>query len=398
MTFDVERARADTPGCSVVTHFNNAGAALPPRQVTDAVVDYLRRESLHGGYETEAASSERISAVYAATARLIGAADEEIALLDSATQAWDAAFQSLRLRAGDRILVDQARYPGHALNALQAAAVTGLRVEVVPDDGTGQLDTAELASRLDTDVKLVALTHVPTDSGLVNPISSAGRVCRDAGVPLLVDACQSVGQLRVDVNELGCDLLSGTGRKFLRAPRGTGFLYVRSTIADRLRPPTIDAASVDWERSSPESVQLRAGAKRFEVFERSVANLMGFGAAVDYAASWGTDAIEQRVLALAVELRRRLAEIDAVTVHSRGENQCGIVVFTVDAVPSGEVQRRLHDRGINVTCTRPFFAGAAADDAAGDSGRPKVRASVHYYNTLEEIDRLGSAVHDMTTG
>ena len=380
---DVSAVRADTRGCPGVAHFNNAGAALPPRQVTDAVVAHLQLEERIGGYEAAVAAGDRAEAVYHSAATLIGARPEEIAVVGSATRAWDLAFHGFRLAAGDRVLVDRARYPGHAVGMLQVAHRTGVQVDLVDDDATGQLDLADLERRLDSGVALVALTYIPTDSGLVNPIAAAGALCRSAGVPLLVDGCQAVGQLAIDVDALGCDMLTATGRKYLRGPRGTGFLYVRRDRFDDLEPLSPDVYAADWD--SPDHYRLRDDARRFETFERSVATVLGLGAALDYALALGSAPIERRIRSVADELRLRLATVDGVRLDRVGLDQCGIVTFTVDDVDSAEVQRELSGCGVNTSVTRP---SRGASPFGTPTPRPRVRASVHYYNDGDDLDAL----------
>jgi selenocysteine lyase/cysteine desulfurase len=387
MSIDVARARRETPGCEHVVHLNNAGAALQPAVVTDAVVAHLRLEERIGGYEAEAEAQPLVDRTYEAIAELIGANPHEIALTDSATRAWDLAFYSLPLREGQRILTGRAEYPSNAMAMLEVAARSGATIEVVDDDEHGQIDVEDLRRRMDDDVALIALTHVPTYGGLVNPAAAVGEVAREAGVTYLLDACQSSGQIDLDVTAIGCDLMSATGRKFLRGPRGTGFLYASDRIVDTLDPAFPDIVSATWP--VPESYRHAAGARRFESFEGSVAGRIGLGVAVDYALSWGTKAIEDRVTQVAATLRAALTERPGTRVHDQGVRQCGIVTFSVDGVAATEVRDRLSARGINTTVTaagQPLLEG-------GQGSEPEVvRASVHYFNDDSDLDALLAAL------
>ena len=378
---DVRRARAETPGCAEVVHFNNAGSALPPALVTDTVVDYLRHEALKGGYEAAAEASDRLAAVYASAARLINAEPDDIAITDNATRSWQAVFYALPFAAGDRILTSQAEYASNAIAFLQIARRTGAVVEVIGDDESGQLDVDKLRRRIDDHVKLIAVSHVPTQGGLVNPAEEIGAVAEAAGVPFLLDACQSVGQLDLDVQRLRCDALSATGRKYLRGPRGTGFLYVHPRLRARIEPAMLDLHSASWE--SPTEYVVDPTAKRFEVWERDVAAVLGLGAAIDYALDWGLPAIEERVASLAATLRERLGEVRGVRVHDVGARKCGIVTFSIDGTPASEVKQRLAAAGINTSISER--TSAQFDFTARDLPE-MVRASVHYYNTEDEID------------
>jgi selenocysteine lyase/cysteine desulfurase len=236
------------------------------------------------------------------------------------------------------------------------------------------------------------MTHVPTQGGLVNPAEQVGAVAGEAGVPLLLDACQSVGQLPIDVERIGADLLSATGRKFLRGPRGTGFLYVRRSILDQLEPPFLDLHAATW--TTPESYEICPDARRFESWDTNYAGKIGLGVAIDYALSWGLDAIEARVTALAERLRERLAALDGVHVHDQGQRRCAIVTFTVDGVPAQAVQRRLAKAGVNTSVS---VASSARLDMPRRGLAELVRASVHYYNTDNELDRLVDALPLPTT-
>jgi selenocysteine lyase/cysteine desulfurase len=395
---DVDRARADTPGCELVVHLNHAGTSLAPQPVLDAQIEWLQAEALTGGYELAAAREADRRAAYAEVAALVGAEPDEIALVENATFAWHQAFWSLPLQPGDRILTCTVEYASSYLSYLQAERRRGVSIEAIPDDEDGQLSLRALARMLDdgrAPVGLVAVTQVPTNGGLVNPVAEVGALCRQAGVPFLLDACQSVGQMPVEVDEIGCDMLSATGRKFLRAPRGTGFLYVRRSLLERLdrmgaEPAFLDLLGADWV--APDGYELRPDARRFENWESNLAAVAGLRAAVAYARSWGLDAIAERVGTVAESLRGRLGEIPGVLVRDLGRHRSGIVTFTVDSVAADDVQSLLRGQGINVSVSEP---SSTRLDAERRRLPPLVRASVHYVTTDAELDRLTGAVADL---
>jgi cysteine desulfurase / selenocysteine lyase len=384
---DVDRARAETPGCEHVLHLNNAGSALMPQPVLDAVVAHLELEARIGGYEAHDANAEAIERFYGATAELIGAAPEEIAFVSSATRAWDMAFYSFRFERGDRILTSVADYISNYLAFLQTAEHTGVEVVTVPNDEHGQLSVDALRDAVDERVKLIAVTQVPTNGGLVNPVAEVGVIAREAGIPYLLDACQSAGQMPLDVHEIGCDALSATGRKFLRGPRGTGFLYVRTELLERLDPPLIDMRAADWV--APDRYELRRDGRRFEEWEQDYAGKVGLARAIDYALEWGVEAIWERVRDLGARLRAQLAELDGITVRDVGVERCAIVTFDVAELPADHVTQTLRRRGINVSVS----ATSSAVIESLERGLPDlVRASPHYFNTADELDRLVEAV------
>jgi cysteine desulfurase/selenocysteine lyase len=387
MSFDLDRLRQETPGVAHRIHLNNAGAGLMPAPVVDAMTAYLRRESKIGGYEAATEAAARLDGVYDSVARLIGARRDEIALTENATVAWQMAFYSLPLREGDRILTARAEYAANYVAFLQVAKRTGAVIDVIPDDANGVLDPHALERMIDARVRLIAMTWVPTNGGLVNPAAAVGTIARAHGIPYLLDACQAVGQMPIDVEALGCDMLSATGRKFLRGPRGTGFLYVRRELMHRLEPPMIDHFAAPWV--TPDRYELRSDARRFETWENNYAARLGLGLAADYALAIGLEMIAARCQALATELRRSLGEIPGAKVHDLGPHPAAIVSFSLDGHGADAVKAALAEAGINVSTSRP---SSTLLDALARNLPTLVRASPHYYNTSDEIDAVAKAI------
>lgn len=382
-SLDVARARRDTPACKNIIHFNNAGASLMPQAVLDAVVNHLQLEADIGGYEARELERASIENVYDAAARLINCAPGEIAVVENATRGWDMAFYSLQFARGDRILTSKAEYISNYIAYLQVARRTGARIEVIPNDSHGQISVAALREMLDERVKLISISHVPTHGGLVNPAAQIGQIARETGVLYLLDACQSVGQMPIDVARIGCDILTTTARKFLRGPRGIGFLYMRRELLERLEPPFLDMHAARW--ISKDSYEVVPDARRFENWEQYYAGKIGLGVAIEYALAWGIDVIWDRVRLLADKLRTSLMALDLVSIHDQGAERCGIVTFKVDAVHSETIRRRLAVSGINVSVSLEEYSRL---DLAERGIKDLVRASVHYYNTEGEIERF----------
>jgi len=366
-----------------VVHFNNAGAALQPTPVLAAVRQHLDLEAQVGGYEAAEAASGALDDVYRAVATLLGANPGEIALMESATRGLDAVLYSVPLQPGDRLHASTQEYASNFIALLQLSRRTGAVVEVIPSGADGIPDLDALEASLDDRSRVVMLTHVPASSGAINPVADVGAIVRPSRALYVVDACQSAGQLPVDVDVIGCDVLVGTGRKYLRGPRGTGFLYVRAGVLDAVEPATLDYHAADW--SDRQQYTIRTDARRYESFECAVAARVGLGVAVRYALEWGAMSISERVGALAADLRQRLGGIEGVEVLDRGPDLCGLVGFRLAGWRCSDVRDRLRGLGINT-----WVVGASATrlDLEPRAVRELVRASVHYYNTEAEVGRF----------
>jgi cysteine desulfurase / selenocysteine lyase len=381
------KARAETPGCKNVLHFNNAGAALMPEPVINAVLDHIRLESEIGGYEAAERKQKESERLYNAAASMLNCDADEIAFIENATRAWDMAFYSIPFRSGDRILTAAAEYASNFISFLQVAQKTGAVIDVIPSDESGAVSVDALANIMDQHVKLIAITHVPTNGGLVNPAAAIGKIAREANILYLLDACQSAGQMPLDVKQIGCSMLSATGRKFIRGPRATGFLYVDHRIIEMLEPAFLDMHSATWK--TPEKYEIRTDARRFENWEQNYAGKIGLATAIDYSMEFGFDQINKRVQHLAEMLRERLVQIPKVKVHDLGKEKCGIVTFSVEGIEPEQIKSELAARKINVTVSPK---SSTLIDMRSRGLENLVRASVHYYNTEEEVERFCNEV------
>ena len=392
MTLDLARLRAETPGCASRIHFNNAGSGLMATPVLEAITEYLELEAELGGYEAADAREEAIHDFYAATAQLLGCKARNIAFAPNATDAFARALSSIPFASGDLILTTRDDYISNQIAFFSLRKRFGVDVVHAPNVPEGGVDVGAMERLMrERRPRLVAVTHIPTNSGLVQPVAEIGRRCRELELLYLVDACQSVGQYAIDVEQLGCDFLSATGRKFLRGPRGSGLLYVSDrALAAGYEPLFIDMRGARWV--GPEDYRQVETAARFEDWEFSYATLLGSAAAIRYALTVGIDVIAERTPALGATLRERLAELDGVRIFDRGRRRCAIVTFTVDGWNSEVLMTELRRRRINSSVSAREHALYDFTDKGVEAC---VRMSPHYYNTEQEVDEVVDAVREL---
>jgi len=380
-SIDINKAREDTLGTKNVIHFNNAGASLMPMPVSKALHEYLEAEEKFGGYETASKYEDSLNKFYTSAAKLLNCSRDEIAFLENATRAWDMALYAFKFKPGDKILISMAEYGSSVIAYLQQSKKLGIELVYIPNDALGQIDTGLLTKAIDDNVKLISIAHIPTGGGLVNPVEKVGQIAKNAGIPFLLDSCQAVGQLHIDVEAIGCDMLCATGRKYLRGPRGTGFLYVRKNLIEKLEPPFLDQHAA--ELVSPDKYIIRKDAKRFENWEQNCAGKMALAKAIEYALTLGLPEIQNRVLTLAKDLRSQLSKIGGITVTDEGENKCGIVTFMHNRLDAYTIQSKLASHKINVSISDGSGSLISFNER---NLTALVRASVHYYNTNDEVD------------
>jgi cysteine desulfurase / selenocysteine lyase len=389
---DIEKARLDTPGSGARVHLNSAGASLPPTPVLDAVVSFLRGEALDGPTEAQVGADELLDNARSMLGQLSNCETDRVAFCTSASSGWTDALWGLRqsgwFSPGDYVLVDRSIYVTHFLALLQLKAVSEIRIVVVGDSTEGSVSMKQVADRLDERVRLVAVTHAPAHRGIVNPVEEIGELLDGRErCAYFVDAAQSIGQLSVDVERIYCDVLVGSGRKFLRAPRGSAVAVVSPRISDVLDPPGIDALSATWVSESAYS--LHSGAKRLERYEGFIAGRVGLGKAAEYALAVGIVNISKRIELLAERLRSGLAAREHVVLLDGERARSGIVVFRIRGATAKAVQGMLSRMGYSVGLVKPWIA--LLDESAWSDG-PCLRASLHYYNLEEDVVSFLDAV------
>jgi len=389
MEFDPRPWRAETAAAGAGRiHLNNAGASLMPDAVAAAIHEHLDRETMLGGYEAAAAAWPDVEQAYREIATLIGAQPRNIAIVENATAAFSLALSSFDFEHGDVIVTSRNDYISNQLSFLSLAARRGVRVIRAADLPEGGVDPQSVRDSIrEHRPRLVTLTWVPTNSGLVQPVETVGRICEDEGVPYLVDACQAVGQIPIDVTAIRCDFLSATARKFLRGPRGIGFLFVSDRSLDRGdHPLLIDMRGARW--LDDDIFELEPDARRFENWEFAYALLIGLGRAAAYANRVGVAAAGAFAALLADRARRKLGAIERVRVLDHGPELCAIATVEVNGIDADRIVAALRDEAINTSATgRPW---AMLDMKAKDAFSA-VRISPHYFNLERDIDIMAGA-------
>ena len=377
---EVLQFRALTKGTVECIHFNNAGSSLPADSVVNTVVDYLLDEAMNGGYETEFNYQAELENTYTLIARLINAETNEVAIVENASLGWGLAFNGIQFERGDEVITSEMEYSTNLLGYLNARNLYGIEIKYIHQDKNGNFPVADLEAAITPKTKLIAITHIASGSGTMLPIVEIGVIAKKHKILYLVDACQTIGQVPIDVKDINCDMLSVTGRKYLRAPRGTGFLFVRKAVQPLLKTFFMDSHTASLV--SETEFEVRDDARRFELYEKNRGLCLGLSKAVELALSIGVDRIWQRVQTLADLLRLELNKIRGVIVHDKGDLKCGIVTFSIKGFEAATVKKMLHERSVNVSVSNTASTLLYMNTNHLDS---IVRASVHYYNTEEEI-------------
>lgn len=380
---DIDLIRSQCRACEHIVHFNNAGSSLAPDSVTAAVIEHLQLEQEIGGYEAAQRAEASIENFYRAMGKLLHCQADAIAYIENATRAWEMALYAIPFQPGDEIITFSGEYASNYMGLLHIARQKQLVLKVAPLDDCGLVDLEQLAALLNERTRLIALTHVASQRGDCQPAAAVGKLAREHGCYYLLDACQSAGQVDLDVKSLHCDFLSGTGRKYLRGPRGTGFLYVNPDRLPELEPVFVDLHAAKW--TERDQFQWRQDARKFENFERFVAGVIGLGAAADYATAIGLPAIESRISELRGYLQDGLQDNKSIQILEKSSQRSGIVTLHSKRESAEQLQARLREVLIN---TSVATAGNARFDLANEGVDSALRVSLHYFNIEAEIDKL----------
>ncbi len=391
---NLDALRAETPGTANVVHFNNAGCGLLATPVLNVVLQHLELEAAIGGYEAAALRAEQVHDFYVELGGLLNTRPGNLAFAGSATHAYATALSSIPFAAGDVVLTTRNDFISNQIAFLSLRRRYGVRIVHAPDLPSGGVDVEAMAVLMrEHRPRLVAATHIPTNSGLVQPVESIGRHCRELGLLYLVDACQSVGQYPLDVERIGCDFLTGTCRKFLRGPRATGFLFVSDRVLEASYEPLfIDMHGATW--TAPQEYTPSRTARRFEEWEFPYAAVIGSAEAIRYARRVGLDAISARTPALAGRLRDQLDAIPGVRALDRGQSLGALVTIAVDGWEATPFKAALDSRRINSALSFREFAQYDFGDKDVDWC---LRLSPHYYNTDDEVEQVVAEVQELTT-
>ena len=385
MKIDIDKIRSDIRHYGEKIFLNSAGSSLMPKSVVQEINNYLLEEEKYGGYAVEDLKANEIAGFYDQAAQLIGAQPHNIAFTHDATDAYIKALSSIHFKKGDVVITTNDDYASNQIQFISLQKRFGIEIVRIENLENGELDVEDFQNLIDKHhPKLVAVTHIPTNSGLIQNVEAIGNICHDRQIPFLLDACQSVGQIEVDVTKIKCDFLSTTGRKFLRGPRGTGFLFISDNLLKNgYSPLMIDGGGAVWK--SIDQYEVLNDAKRFETWEAPYALIIGFKEAIRYANEVGLKSIESYNQKLMFQLRENLSGLQSVQMFDKGLKKCNILTFRKDGKSLKEIEEKLKQNNIFFSVSNKEW-GVIDFNKKGIDGA--IRLSPHYFNTIEEINNV----------
>ena len=354
--------RDQFPAIPVGWHYlDSAATAQKPQQVIDAITrayghDYA---TVHRGvYERSAAMTASFEAARAATASLIGGEELEVVFTRGATEAINLVAQSwglANLKAGDRILLSRLEHHSNIVPWQLLAERIGAEIDVCPLDAHGRIDLDAAEAMLTEQHKLVAFAHVSNVLGSILDAKRAAEMAHNVGAKLLLDGCQAVPRLPVDVAAIGADFYVFSAHK-IYGPTGIGALWARKEILDAMPPWHGGGAMID--RVTFEKTTFLPPPSRFEAGTPHVVGAIGFKAAIDWTRGIGLDALHAHESSLVTECRAALRDVSGITIFGP-EDSAGIVSFALDGVHPHDIGTILDDAGVAVRaghhCAQPLM-------------------------------------------
>lgn len=372
-------------------YLNNAGSSLMSHETINSVIDHLSLECRVGGYRAASMCELQIEDFYGLAAKLVGAPSSTcIAFMDSASRAWNMALYGLPLCDGDEIVTLSSEFGTNLVSIFHFASKVGAKVTVLECDPSGFFDMSELRKCLERGARLIAISHVAAHASIVNPVEEIGKLVAQFEALYLVDGCQAAGQMDIDVVEIGCHAYTATGRKWLRGPRGTGFLYVKESSL--ISPLYVDLASADLafgNDGKPSGVTIGSDARRFELWERSIASMIGLKVALSQYLALDQNDVHARMRTASLDLRKCIsANSNLKLIGNEASNSSIVGFYTLDPSREDALKRAFEDAEIQIStmgdwdCPMHFPKNGAGSI---------FRLSPHYYTEHDTVD-LAKAV------
>ena len=389
---NIEQIRQDTPNCKDKIFLNSAGASLIPKIVVHKVNEYLIEEEKIGGYKLEELRKSEFDEFYNEVAKLIHCEAHNIAFINNATDGYIKALSCIDFKEDDTVITTDDDYASNHIHFIALQKRYHINVVRIKTFENGELDIEDFETLIKMyRTKLVSISHIPTNSGLIQNVKAIGNICEKNNIIFLLDACQSVGQIVVDVKPLKCDFLTATGRKFLRGPRGTGFLYVSDKILkEQYAPLYIDGRGATWTEIY--KFEMLDSAKRFELWESPCAFKMGFQEAIKYANNIGMEHIQAYNEKIMKQLRANLSSIPNVVLFDKGLNTSNILTFRKGNVSLKRISNILDKNKVYYSVSNKEW-GLIDFNKKGIEWA--IRLSPHYFNTIEEMDKVSQIIENI---
>ncbi len=383
---DLAQVRAEIPALDNVTYLNTGTFGPLPRVVAQAVRDAYDKIEAQGTYtptifhDLELAGFETTRQK---VATLLNVSPEEIALTRNVSDGINIVAHGMDWQPSDEVIISDQEHPSGAtpwINLVERRAIT-LRILKLVEDEEEILE--RFAALISPHTRLASLSHVTTLTGLRLPAARLSQIAHDAGIPILIDGAHAEGQFAVDVQGIGCDFYAACGHKWLLAPQGTGFFYIRREMQERIRPDWLGWGIEHEFHRKAMTYQLAPDARRYESSTRAWPLFIALGQAIDFINTVGLDEIAARVRPFAASLKTRLAQIPRVRVHSpmHAGMSTGLVTF--------EILGREPEALMNELWSRHHIVTNWVRDLNA------VRVSVAFFTSGEELDQLLKAIEEI---